>query len=181
MCALTSLLVWLRRKESACVGAMKRVCMCARREQFFCSCVCTEKNLIVCAGSAKHWDQLPPIVCMLKELMLILASLYHSNAPKIKDAGSTLIRKMVYEWDYAEVGAVCQCCRQRDLFQVCVGVRICRGWCRVSVSQAAQSFRGLCGSVPRTILVQSVHVVRLSRVCMCARHLTRSTSTAFEM
>ncbi len=55
------------------------------------------------SGAKPQWDQLPPIVCMLKEMMLILSSLYNSTSKRNKDAGSTLIRKMVYEWDYAEV------------------------------------------------------------------------------
>ena len=54
-------------------------------------------------GIKAQYEQLPETVEMMREMILVLTQLYNSETKRSKDAGATLIRKMIYEWDYAEV------------------------------------------------------------------------------
>jgi hypothetical protein len=55
------------------------------------------------SGARPHWDQLPRVVGMLREMMLVLQSLYTARSSASRGVATTILRNMIYEFDFAEV------------------------------------------------------------------------------
>ena len=50
-----------------------------------------------------QWDQLPRIVAMLREMMLVLQALYNSNTRANRGVATTILRNLIYDFQFAEV------------------------------------------------------------------------------